>query len=480
MNYDYDLLLINPPSLILGEPDCGQAGGLFLPEKLKITAMNPGILSIATYIKRKGFDVKILDLSLSENFKILEKELKSNKPKIIGISSTSAFDYMEALECIKIAKTCSPESLVIAGGQHVGPLGKIVFLDTPYVDVLCKYEGEKVVEELLKLRNFDEESLSKIPGIIFRTNDKILETQRRPEPVSLDEISPLEYTLYPNYLYFTPFIEESRGCPYGCYYCTSEFMNNRRIRIKSAKRFISEVEYAVSLWGKKPVYAVLAANFGMNTKNTLEIAKGLKPLGIKWTTEFRADGPWMDYIDELYESGFYVANIGMESASPTILRIMHKTRNPQRYISEMEEFIRKVSQYNDLVLRINFMFYVGETPETVRETLTFIAKNFYDIDSILYTPVFVVHGTKLWLNFKTYEKEYGAKLIHTPWWDKRHLNLCQPSKYFSFEEVVHFCNAIEKIFSTYEGWVKSESYHYSQIEPDLEEKLRRGRFETAK
>lgn len=477
MKYDCDLMLINPPSLLFGEPDCGQAGGLFLPEHLKITAMNPGLLSIATYIKRKGFDVKIVDLSLSENFKNLEKEVLSNKPKIIGISSTSAFDYIESLECIKIAKMLSPESLIVGGGQHIGLLGKIVFQDTPHLDILCRYEGEKVMELLLKLQKFDKNNLLKIPGIVFKIKNRIIETTGRPERVALDEISPLEYTLYPNYLYFTPFIEESRGCPYKCNYCTSQFMNDGKIRIKSAEKFIDEVKYAVDLWGDKPIYAVLAANFGMNTANTLKIAEGLKKIGINWTTEFRADNPWEKYLNELYESGFRIANIGMESASPEILRIMNKTKNPEKYIKKMEELIKETNQCDDLILRINFMFYVGETPKTVKETISFIAKNSYGIDSILYTPLFIVYGSKLWHYFKIYEEEYGARIIHTPYWDKRHLNLCKPSKYFSFEEVVNFCNTIEKVFSAYEGWIKSETYHYSQIQEDLEEKLRRGRFE---
>jgi len=218
----------------------------------------------------------------------------------------------------------------------------------------------------------------------------------------------------------------------------------------------------------------------MKNKNTLEIAEGLKKIGIKWTIEFRADGPWKNYLQKLYESGFSVANIGMESASPTILKIMNKTKNPEKYINDMESLIKEISTLENLALRINFMFYVGETPQTVRETISFISRNFKDIDSILYTPVFIVYVTKLYLNFENYEKEFGSKLIHTPYWGKRHLNLCQPSKYFSFEEVVHFCNAAEKIFSTEEGWIKSEAYHYSPREEILEDKLRMGRFETGK
>jgi radical SAM superfamily enzyme YgiQ (UPF0313 family) len=256
-------------------------------------------------------------------------------------------------------------------------------------------------------------------------------------------------------------------------------MNAKKIRIKSADKFVDEVEYAVSLWKNKQVYAFLAANFGMDIKNTLKIADKLKTIGIKWTTEFRVDGPWKNYLQQLYNSGFSVANIGMESASPTILKLMNKTNNPEIYINNTESLIGEMAKMNDLALRINFMFYVGETPQTIRETISFICRNYGGIDSILYTPVFITPGTRLYANFGDYEKEFGSKLISTPYWNKRRLNLCRPSKYFTFEEMVHFCNASEKIFSSEEGWIRSESYHYSQKEANLGEKLRKGRFEPS-
>lgn len=468
------VLLVNPPAL-LEKPDCGQAGGLFLPENLKITAMNPGILSIATYLDSRSIPVEICDLSLSENFENLRESIRNIKPDVIGVSSTSAFDYLETLECLKIAEEERPEAIRVGGGQHIGMLGESAFHDSSHLQVLAKYEGEKVMEQIVDCVK-NRRSLLGLKGIVVRDGEDLHDDHRLSPYVDLDDIPPLRYELYPDYKKFTPFVEESRGCPYGCEYCTSRSINNKRIRYKNPEHFAVELDHAIALWGRKPIYAILAASFGMRIKQTIELAKIFHSADIKWTTEFRADCRWEDYLDELYISGFTVANVGLESASPEILLRMLKTRHPRQYLAKMVSMINRISRMPNLALRVNFMFYVGETPQTVRETIVFLVQNIGGIDSILYTPVFITPGSLLQKNFTIYEKEFGARLIVSPYWAKRHLYLCQPSKYFSFEEAVYVCNALEKVFSTPEGWLASEIYHYSQIEEGLEQKLVDGRY----
>ena len=475
------VLLVNPPSL-LEKPDCGQAGGLFLPENLKITAMNPGLLSIATYLDGKGVPVTICDLSLSENFNELREIIANIKPDIIGVSSMSAFDYLEALECLKIAGEEVPTALRIAGGQHIGMLGKDAFQDSPHLQVLAKYEGEIPMDKIVICvqNRLPLTEISKIEGVIVRENGNVRENEKISPFVNLDDIPPLRYELYPNYQKFTPFIEESRGCPYGCEYCTSRFINNKRIRYKSPEHFEKEMIRVIELWGTKPIYAILAASFGMRVGPTRRIAEILKSGGIQWTTEFRADCQWEEYIDQVYNSGLTVANVGMESASPEILLRMLKTRNPTQYLAKMAALIARIARMPKMALRVNVMFYVGETPKTVRETISFLVCNIYGIDSILYTPVFITPRSLLYKNFKNYEKQFGAKLVKSQYWDRRRLHLCQPSKYFSFEEAVYLCNALEKVFSTPEGWLASEIYHYRQDVEGLEKTLVDGRYSGVK
>lgn len=468
------VLLVNPP-MLLEKPEFGQAGALFLPENLKMAAINPGLLCIATYLDSKGIDVAICDLSIIEDFDILRRKIREFEPDIIGVSSMSAFDYIEALICLRIAFEERPQALRVAGGQHIGMLDVVAFEDSPELQVLAKHEGEAVMLEIVDCVK-NNQPLSSICGLIVRDGNKIHSNNFMSKLVALDDIPPLKYELYPDFKQFTPFVEESRGCPARCEYCTSTKMNDGKIRFKSTDHFETELNHAIELWGKDHVFAILAASFGMRVKPTLELAKVLARADIKWTTEFRVDCHWEEYIDQLHDAKFTVANVGMESASPEVLINMNKTKNPDFYLAKTRDLIKRISKMPGLSLRVNVMFYAGETPQTMRETLSFLTENMYGIDSILYSPVFITPGSNLDKNFPMYEKKYGAKRMASPYWHKRRLALCQPSKHFSFEEAIYVSNAMEKIFSTPEGWLASEEYHYSRDEKNLDQALIESRF----
>ncbi len=334
----YDLLLINPPVGILEKPDY-LTKGTFLDYKME--CINPGILSIASYVVSKGFSVKIIDLSISDNFDELNAFLEKGKAKIIGVSSTCAYDYLESLHCIKLAHEKSPESLLLMGGQHAGPLGKIVFSDSKYLDILCLFEGEDVTVKLLERVNSGNYKFGDLNGIIYRQRDSaiIFENRETPYLVPLDDMPVPNYELYPNYLRFTPYVEESRGCPFKCSYCVNSFYN-RPARVKSNEVFLRDLDHAISLYGQDRLYAFLAANFGMQGDKTSKLLDELKKRGVCWGTEIRVDNPWETYIDKLYAAGMRTIGIGMESASPEILLRMKKTSNPKRYLSKAVSFIK--------------------------------------------------------------------------------------------------------------------------------------------
>lgn len=460
----YDLLLINPPSL-LERPDVGYGGGLIshteVSKKIRVAAMNPGLLSIASEAASRGYNVSIVDLSNDTSFKQLAAALRNGDFRIIGVSSTSGFDYVEALECVRIAKQHHPGSTTIVGGQHAGPLGVQTLADSPFLDMVCLYEGEYVINRLL-----DGDPVEAIDGIAFRTGGAFRTNAGFPESIPLSKIAPFDFTLYPNYSDYAPLIEESRGCYAGCGYCTSTHMNRGQIRTKPVEMIVEQLADAVRLWGEDELYILSAATFGVSERHMLELADSIKGLGIRWTTEFRVDTSWCKHIDALYESGLRIAVVGVESASPEVLLRMNKTKNPEAYIRSTERVIEACRQCEGLTLRLNMMFYVGETPATIRETLSFLAKNSDGIDALLYTPIFVNPGTRLSQEFERYERNHGATLIRSPYWDARHLHLCHPSRYFSLEESLHYCDMMEKLFSSEKGWIESERFHYTGIEDD--------------
>jgi len=459
---DLHLLLINPPQTHI-PPPAGNTGVLYNPEGLIIKCMNPGILSIASYIHSKGYNVKILDMQGEDVFLTLERVLEHYRPWVVGISCTYGFAYLPSLECAKVARRLCPDSLVIMGGQHVGALGRIVLHECPELDIVAQREGEIPTHKLVQ--HYERWSRTRkyenIPGIVFRHKGEIYENRESSNLlVDLNKLPFFNFELWPKFRNYMPYIEESRGCPFRCKFCTSGFVNMGKLRIKKHNKFLEELKYTIDLYGNEITYPILASSFGLNIQNTLKILEGMKHFGIKWTTELRIDSPWEKYLKEMYFSGFRIASIGLESGSPEILLRMGKTKNPTFYMSRAQQLIDMAVRYADLSLKFNIIFYIGEKPSTIRQTMSFLLKNSDRISAVRFSPLFVFPGVPLFSEFKKYEKKFGASLIKEGYWEKIHTYPVNVSKYFGFEELGVLSNIFEKIFTNEAEYHKRYTHVY--------------------
>ncbi len=496
-NFDYDVLLINPPLLYI-QDKLAQFGSLHLTSGVPYKTFNPGILSIGTYLDWKGYNVRICDITLTEQIEPHLKQILNNgKPRMVAISCSYGQCYLPTLQIARIIKRKYPDVLVVTGGQHSGLLGGIALKDCESIDVVSRYEGEVTMLQLLEFLN-GQRSITEINGIVFRASeldknkevisdgiipfkydeinyecslktevyDEYLENPKISSVVDLNEMPFLKYELYPNYLSYPPYVEESRGCSWGCEYCVSCFINSRRLRKKESKRFISELEHCVKIYGKDNQYPILASNFGVDSNNTVNICEGIRRSfgSLKWVSEFRTDLNWENYIDIMYESGCKAFAVGLESANNNILRLMNKTINPNYYLEKAEKLISYLKKFSDSIMHINLMFYIGESPETVKNNMAFIMKWINDIHSIHYSPVIAYPGTQLWKNIEKYHKEFGTTITKNELWDSMHFYPVNPSKYFSYEDAGHFSRMMEKLILKEEQFYTMHETRFSKDE----------------
>lgn len=469
------LLLVNPPQDPT-RPAFGDTGVFFIPGT---RAINAGILAIASFITARGYSVEIVDLLEDNRCVALKEKLNTSKPCVIGISCSNALSYLTSLKCTRIARELSPESLIIAGGQHIGPLARIALEECPDLDIVVRYEGEIPVEQIIKhYQNWGRsQKYSDIPGIVYRCGNSIFENREKSELVDLNEVPFLDFKLYPNFKKYHPYIEESRGCQFKCRFCTNTFTYQGRIRVKKYSRFLAEMKNIVDLYGTEPIYSILASNFGTSLENTSKIVDGLQRFGIRWQARTRTDFPWYKLADPMYKSGARIITIGLESASPVMLLRMAKTRTPKHYIERAHQNIDAFGKWGDLLLKLNIMIYFGENPSTFRETLGFLIRNASKLTAVQCSPLFAIPGAFFSEDLDSYAAQFGASFVREEYWEKVHVYPVNVSQYFSFEESSVLCNVLEKVFTNEQRLYEANQYLYGRENVELlKERVTRSRM----
>ena len=122
-----------------------------------------GIMYIASYLKSKGFTVKILDAeALSLGISDITNFTNQINPRIVGLNCHT-LNRQVVYEIAKSLKILHNEMLVVLGGPHPTLAPKDTLEECPLIDAVVVGEGERTVHEIC-LRT---EQLDKIPGIAF-------------------------------------------------------------------------------------------------------------------------------------------------------------------------------------------------------------------------------------------------------------------------------------------------------------------------
>jgi len=432
--------------------------------------VNLGLLSIASYLDSNGVSVKIIDLvGQRDDLDVLRRAVEQEQPRVVGVSCISCFAYPKLKEYARLIKSLDDNIFVIAGGQHLSGIPALVLAEAPDVDCVVKGEGEYICHQIVT-RLKEGKSLDDVPSIAYRADGKVVDHTGIPsERVNLDTLPFLRYDLYPNFRDYAPHVEESRWCVFGCQFCTSDGMS-RGISYKSIPRFVEELAYVKSLYrdpsrngsnGTDDLRFFFACStFGLKKSRIEELIRCMRAanLGIRWRTETRVDSPVVEYLDQLADVGLSVLDLGLESASPRMLRLMNKCRNPDTYLVQARKFIENAGALENLLLKINLIFYPGETPLTVRETLAFLMNYAEQIDGISAGPVMLYPSIALEDKLPDYVEQFGTQVLHGPFWDRVHAHPVNPSADFSFDQLNVMAQIITKMFCTMGKYFEVKKY----------------------
>ncbi len=291
-----------------------------------------GLAYIAGALKKEGYNVKVLDLtaySIIENKdyeKILKRELLNFNPKIVGITSTSP-SHQNALKIIRLIKKIK-NIPVIKGGVHETNCAMCTIKNNPEIDYSVFGEGEKTIVELIDAI-INKKSFSKIQGIVYREDGKIICNEKRELINDLDELpKPARELFYINKKfdeYYSSNVFEgkkstsvmtSRGCPYNCSFCSSK-SSWGNLRQRSVNSVVKELKELYSQ-GFRGFMFEDDMNL-INKKWFLDFSQKIKNLGIKYTLQTRVDVIDEEITKALHESGCVYMYFGIESGVQNIL-----------------------------------------------------------------------------------------------------------------------------------------------------------------
>ncbi len=219
--------------------------------------------------------------------------------------------------------------ILVAGGQHPTYMWSET-LDNGF-DIIVRGEGEVTARELIKTidkHGMDPGELRRVAGIVFRDkHGNIVATRERPLIYNLDvlpwparHLLPMDkYTLFGKKIRVAH-IMASRGCPYGCIYCTTSYYWGRRIRYRSPRNVAEEIEFLVDKYRVEHVVFTddeLTANRRFVYGLIEEMKK--RGLDIGFACGARVNHMDKDFMKFLYNNGCIALYFGVESGTQRIL-----------------------------------------------------------------------------------------------------------------------------------------------------------------
>jgi radical SAM superfamily enzyme YgiQ (UPF0313 family) len=370
----------------------------------EIPVMPLGLLYIGGVLEHAGHEVQVLDLLVSRYSKEkIRDKINAYKPDIIGITSVT-LNYPVASDILKYCKDLNKDVITIFGGPHATFSAVETLTEAPWIDIVVRGEGEQTMLDIVSGKK-----LADIDGIAYRDKkDGIKLTAERRLRENLDELPLPARHLFPLSRYHVLdtacTVITSRGCPFSCIFCVGSKMGGRRMRYRTPKLVLDEIEQGLALGFKEVDVAddLLTANHKHLFAFCDEIMKrGLK---FKWSAFSRVDTVNMEVLTKMRQAGCVGLLYGVESGNQEILDKIKKKIT----LEKVKEATRMANAVGINVHATFVLGLPGESKETLAQTLEFAQglDVFYGIHVLAPFP-----GTEI----REKAEEYGIEILTNDW-----------------------------------------------------------------
>jgi anaerobic magnesium-protoporphyrin IX monomethyl ester cyclase len=357
-----------------------------------------GIMTLAAWCRQEfpNFRIQIVDatMELHKHISSPDKEAvdfsdfiagilgKVNfVPDFIGISFSFSNGHKACLKLSGICKEIWPASKIIAGGVHATTFTSGLITD-PSIDYVVRGPGDLSFMDLLESLTEGKDP-GQIPGVVTGISD---EPSMAPPFNNLDAIPQYPYDLIDmEYLVVnestaptheegtrTGMIFMSRGCPFGCSFCSADKVHGRKVSFFSVDRIVAEIEYLINTFQINTVN-IIDDLFGADKQYFRDFFRKIEDRGLSFRL-FIPGGLSIAVFDEemidiLIDHGLSAIYFPLESGSKHVQEKIIKKR------VDLDKAVRLISytKQKGLFTGINIVLgSPGETKEMIHETYEFI------------------------------------------------------------------------------------------------------------
>ncbi len=301
-----------------------------------------GILSLATILKKDGFQAEILDVNeicQDTSYSAMPDAICACEPDVVGFSTWCNY-YLDVIKTAAIIRKRLPHTKIIFGGVQATHTDKETLEEFPHIDVVARGECDLTISRIISSIH-DPDALQSVPGVSFMRDGKLVRTTSQGPVQDLNLLPLPDYSLLPSMeKIYRVGIDVGRGCPFQCGYCVANSMGQGKFRQRSVENVVTMVKRLIADYGAK-LFRFEHDMLTLNRKWLIHLCTALENenLEIEWECFSRIDTIDDEMIAHMKASGCSYIYFGIETGSPRMQRLLNKRLD----LSLAPTVIRKVS-----------------------------------------------------------------------------------------------------------------------------------------
>lgn len=336
-------------------------------------------------------------------------QVRELRPDFVGLKLWNGDGFTGSVIIAERLREEFPDLPIFGGGPQASWWGEAIYERTSAFTCLLDGEGERAIRMLAELA-LGRGDPREIPGAIYLSDGSTVRNPRAddvqmdnlPEPIYNEDVYP---AMAGDEKIKIIVIDDSRGCPQGCGFCTHPVESGRRLRTASAEVLANRMEALIEAHG---VHAFRFAGSATPGRLMAEVADEIiaRGLDVDFTCFGHFASARSDHFEQMSRAGLHAIFFGIESGSQAVLeRAVRKGIN----LDQVHETVVAAQNAGIFVVASMIVPLPFDTEETLQESLEFLRE--IRPDSVPVQFPGLLPGTPWWNAPEQYGFEFDARAL---------------------------------------------------------------------